>query len=76
MNEIDCLIVEKLGLKRQTREEIQEEWDSRMRSQYFHPIENFPDKIDQLLEAMTKVRSKKVSSSILTNFLLIFFSDV
>ena len=26
-----------------------------MRSQYFHPIENFPDKIDQLLDALNRV---------------------
>ncbi|CAF1416666.1 unnamed protein product [Rotaria sordida] len=43
------------GLKNLSRSEIQEEQDSRMRSQYFDSIENFPDKIDQLLEAINKV---------------------
>ncbi|CAF1550598.1 unnamed protein product, partial [Rotaria sordida] len=43
------------GLKKLSRSEIQEERDSQMRSQYFDSIENFPDKIDQLLEAINKV---------------------
>ncbi|CAF1417311.1 unnamed protein product, partial [Adineta steineri] len=43
------------GLKRLNQEEIQEERDSRMRSQYFDPIENFSDRIDQLLEAVDKI---------------------
>ncbi|CAF4995942.1 unnamed protein product, partial [Rotaria sp. Silwood1] len=38
-----------------SRSQIAEEQDSRMRSQYFHPIENFPDRIDQLLEAITRL---------------------
>ncbi|CAF4363194.1 unnamed protein product, partial [Adineta steineri] len=41
-----------LSLKKQTQSEIQEERDCRMRSQYFDPIENFPDRMDQLLEAL------------------------
>ncbi|CAF4055957.1 unnamed protein product [Adineta steineri] len=43
------------GLTRLNQEEIQEERDCRMRSQYFDPIENFPDRIDQLLEALNKI---------------------
>ncbi|CAF1263903.1 unnamed protein product [Adineta steineri] len=43
------------GLKRLNQEEIQEERDCRMRSQYVDPIENFPDKIDQLLEAIDRI---------------------
>jgi hypothetical protein len=42
-------------LKKASKTEIQAEQDSRMRSEYFDPIENFPDKIDQLLEAIDKV---------------------
>jgi hypothetical protein len=42
-------------LKKQTEEEIQEEQDAVMRSQYYDPIENFPDKIDQLLHALDRV---------------------
>ncbi|CAF0993503.1 unnamed protein product [Adineta steineri] len=45
------------GLKNITDEEIQEERDIRMRSQYFDPIERFPDRIDQLLDALNRVRS-------------------
>ncbi|CAF0785734.1 unnamed protein product [Adineta steineri] len=43
------------GLKRLNQSEIQEERDCRMRSQYFDPVENFPDKIDQLLEALNRI---------------------
>ncbi|CAF4158182.1 unnamed protein product, partial [Adineta steineri] len=42
-------------LKKLTQSEIQEERDCRMRSQYFDPIQNFPDKIDQLLEAFDRI---------------------
>ncbi|CAF1041725.1 unnamed protein product [Adineta steineri] len=43
------------GLKRLNQEEIQEERDCRMRSQYVNPIETFSDRIDQLLEAVDKI---------------------
>ena len=48
-----------IGLKKASWEELQEERDTRMRSQYFHPIENFPDRIDQLLEALTRVSARR-----------------
>ncbi len=44
-----------LGLTKPSAEEILEERDSQMRSQYFDPIENFPDRIDQLLESLNQV---------------------
>ncbi|CAF3621667.1 unnamed protein product [Adineta steineri] len=44
-----------LSLKKLNQEEIQEERDCRMRSQYFDPIENFPHRIDQLLEAFNRI---------------------
>ena len=44
-----------LGLKRATEEEMQEERDARMRSEYHDPIERFPEKIDQLLDALNRV---------------------
>ncbi|CAF1333993.1 unnamed protein product [Adineta steineri] len=44
-----------LDLRRPNVEEIYELQDSRMRSQYFDPIEHFPDKIDQLLEAIDRI---------------------
>jgi hypothetical protein len=43
-------------LKKLSELEIQEEQDIVMRSQYFHPIKRFPDKIDQLLDAFNRVR--------------------
>jgi hypothetical protein len=33
-----------------------EEYDEQMRLKYCDPIKNFPDKIDQLLEALDRVR--------------------
>lgn len=50
------LIEKILGLKKLNEEEIQEERDILMRSQYFHPIENFPQKIHQLLDAINRVK--------------------
>jgi len=47
--------VEILGLKKQNELEIAEERDARMRSQYLHPMDVFPQKIDQLLEAIDRV---------------------
>jgi hypothetical protein len=29
-----------------------------MRSEYYHPIERLPEKFDQLLEALSKVRER------------------
>ncbi len=43
------------GLKKPTAIEIHEERDARMRSEYYDPIERFPEKMDQLLEAMNRV---------------------
>ena len=48
--------VEIVGLKKPTPAELQEELDRRMRSQYFHSIDNFSDRVDQLLEKLTRVR--------------------
>ncbi|CAF4178461.1 unnamed protein product, partial [Adineta steineri] len=42
-------------LRRPNVEEIYELHDSRMHSQYVDSIENFPDKIDQLLEAIDRI---------------------
>ncbi|CAF4283637.1 unnamed protein product, partial [Adineta steineri] len=42
-------------LRRPNVEEIYELQDSRMRSHYVDPIENFPDKIDQFLEAIDRI---------------------
>ncbi|CAF0859705.1 unnamed protein product [Rotaria sordida] len=43
------------GLKKATESEIQGERDLQMRSQYFDPIENFPDRMDQLCEAINRL---------------------
>ncbi len=45
-----------LGIWKPSELEVQEERDVLMRSQYYDPIERFPEKIDQLLEALNRVR--------------------
>jgi hypothetical protein len=42
-------------LKKRSKEEIHEERDALMRNEYFDPIERFPEKIDQLLNALNQV---------------------
>jgi len=42
-------------LKKLNELEIQEARDAQMRLQYMNPIENFPNKIDQLLDALNRV---------------------
>ncbi len=44
-----------IGLKKPNELEIWEIKDAEMRSQYIDPIENFPNKIDQLLDALNRV---------------------
>ena len=46
-----------LGLRKATAEEIHEEYDARMRQEYFDPIEHFPERMDQLLNAINRVCS-------------------
>jgi hypothetical protein len=38
--------------------EMLEERDEVMRNKYYDPIEQFPDKIDQLLDALNRVRHR------------------
>jgi hypothetical protein len=61
-----------LGLKKATEEEIFEERDFRMRSQYFDPIEHFPDRIDQLLESLNRVCQNEYFLSLFKLFSLLF----
>jgi hypothetical protein len=61
-----------LGLKKPSAEEILEERDSQMRSQYFDPIENFPDRIDQLLESISRVCWKEYYPSLFRLLSLLF----
>jgi hypothetical protein len=44
-----------LGIKKPKGWQLQEQLDARMRSEYHDPIERFPEKIDQLLEALNRV---------------------
>ena len=45
----------RLGLKEVTEEETQSERDARMRLDYHDPIERFPERVDQLLDALNRV---------------------
>jgi hypothetical protein len=47
------------GLKKPTALEIQEERDKQMRSKYLYPLDALPIKIDQLSEAISRVRRFK-----------------
>jgi hypothetical protein len=42
-------------MKKPNEEEIYEERDARMRSQYYDPIERFPERMDQLLNSLNRV---------------------
>jgi len=45
------------GLKKLSEEEIHEQRDAVMRTQYFDPIERFPERIDQLLDTIDRVNN-------------------
>jgi hypothetical protein len=49
-----------LGIRKPDEWELQEERDKRMRSEYHHPMEHLPEKVEQFLEAMKKVREREV----------------
>ena len=42
-------------MKKLNEEEKHAQTDALMRSEYFDPIERFPDKVDQLLDALNRV---------------------
>jgi hypothetical protein len=42
-------------LGKRSESQMMEERDEEMRNQYHDPIENFPDKIDQLMNALDRV---------------------
>ncbi len=44
-----------VGMKKPSEEELHEERDAVMRSEYFDPVERFPEKIDQFLDAINRV---------------------
>jgi hypothetical protein len=44
-----------LGLGGFRERQLAEERDEQMRSRYLGPVEQFPDKIDQLLDALNRV---------------------
>jgi hypothetical protein len=64
-----------LGLKKATEEEIQEQRDVIMRSQYFDPIERFPERIDQLLDALNRVCSTLIIFYLLLMIVKIYMTQ-
>ena len=52
------------GLSKPTEMELFEERDERMRGEYYDPIERFPEKIDQLLGVINRVRRLLLPSCI------------
>ena len=57
---IDLLKRMFLGLGRSSELDRWEEIDEQMRPKHFDPIENFSDKIDQLLAALNRARTRKI----------------
>ena len=62
---INHLLIKKfiriLGWKKASEEEIHEEYDALMRSEYFDPIECFSHRIDQLLDGLNRVKLTFIS---------------
>jgi hypothetical protein len=54
---IRSFLILKCYLGRQSELEVLQERDEQMRGKYYNPIEHFPDKIDQLLDALNRVIS-------------------
>ncbi len=61
-------------MKKPTEEEVQEQRDLIMRSEYFDPIERFPERMDQLLDAINRVCRTLMMSYrfILADFLALY----
>ncbi len=61
-------------MKKPTEEEVQEQRDVIMRSEYFDPIERFPERMDQLLDAINRVCRTLMMSYrfILVDFLALY----
>ena len=62
-----------VGLGRSEEWRRQAEYDEQMRSEYLDPIEHFPDKMDQLLDALNRVR---ILFSIFVSFYCVSFAGV
>jgi hypothetical protein len=46
-----------LGINKPNDWEAHEEWDAKMRSKYSSPVDCFPEKVDQLFDALDRVRN-------------------
>jgi hypothetical protein len=45
----------RIGLRRITEEDLQEQYDIIMRSKYKNPVEQLPEKVDELVSGLQKV---------------------
>jgi hypothetical protein len=63
-----------LGIWQPSELELHMERDALMRSEYYDPIERFPEKIDQLLEALNRVRFNFLMMKIKLDQFLLFRS--
>jgi hypothetical protein len=68
------VLVDILGWKQPSEEEIREEKDALMRSEYFNSIEIFPDKINQLLDAINRVNFDRYIMNNIDLFIYSFIS--
>jgi hypothetical protein len=61
-------------LKKRSETEIHEERDALMRSEYYDPIERFPEKMDKLLDALNRVCFTFIISPTFTIYVLFSFT--
>jgi hypothetical protein len=61
-------------LKKRSEIEIHEERDALMRSEYYDPIERFPEKMDKLLDALNRVCFTFIISPMFTIYILFSFT--
>ena len=57
----------RLGLGRLSELRRHEEYDEQMRSKYVDPVEAFPEKMDQLMAALERVRWTRVLTCLCEN---------
>ncbi len=70
------LLIFKFCLGKQSELESMVERDEEMRAKYHDPIEQFPDKIDQLFHALDRVWITVSSFSVFYDFIYFFCTDL
>jgi hypothetical protein len=62
--------------KKTMEEEIQDERDAVMWQEYFHPIERFPERMNQLLEAINRVSIFGLMKFVCHSFVLALYESI